>query len=490
MKQKTLFLLDIMPLLYRAHFATMGKKFGTTTGIDTRTTLVFFNYIFQVITEEKPGAIAAALDSKPKQREEVSTIYKANREKMPSEISDAFPYAMQLMKALNIPVLKEEGYEADDIIAAMAKNGAAKDYKVFIVSPDKDFAQMVNENIFLFRPAYKGAVMETLDTEGVKNKYGVPPHQVADFLALRGDSVDNIVGVKGIGDKTAAQLLSEFESIEALVENADKIKQPKIKESIVAAKDQLRDNKQLSLLTGDVDIDIDWNSLESQKPDVNELLPLLDELQFVRIKERLEKQGFIELSKESVEQASVEMIPIVEMQTMEAASQIYVNETVAIGYAEEQEKLLFFQQSWNRIIETDVKDEESFTAVIQKLEQQGLTIVGYQLKPLLKKIIKSGIEPSTQWIDITLAAYLLEPDAKIDWAYLKDKYELPAYNVASPVNITSYLPALPIAWSKIQVKLNEMQMDNLLFNIELPIQTVVARMELYGLRIDLDACRK
>src|SRR5215210_6044292 len=128
MKNKRLFLLDIMPLLYRAHFATIGKQFGTTTGIDTRTTLVFFNYVFQVLTEEKPDAVAAALDSKPKGRVEVSSTYKANREKMPSEIYTAFPYAMQLLNSLQIPVLKEEGLEADDVIASLAKKGAAMGY--------------------------------------------------------------------------------------------------------------------------------------------------------------------------------------------------------------------------------------------------------------------------------------------------------------------------------------------------------------------------
>src|SRR4051812_18976068 len=152
MQYKRLFLLDIMPLLYRAHFATIGKQFGTTTGIDTRTTLVFFNYIFQVLSEEKPDAIAAALDSKPKQRVAVSATYKANREKMPSEISAAFPYAMELLNSLHIPVVKEEGHEADDIIASMAKTAEAMGYTVYIVSPDKDFAQLVTDQIFLFRP--------------------------------------------------------------------------------------------------------------------------------------------------------------------------------------------------------------------------------------------------------------------------------------------------------------------------------------------------
>ncbi|HEX8356548.1 MAG TPA: 5'-3' exonuclease H3TH domain-containing protein, partial [Segetibacter sp.] len=293
MQNKKLFLLDIMPLLYRAHFATMGKNFGTTTGIDTRTTLVFFNYIFQVITEEKPDAIAAALDSRPKGRVAVSSIYKANREKMPSEISAAFPYALQLLESLHIPILKEEGYEADDVIAAMAKRGAEDGYTVFIVSPDKDFAQLVTDSIFLFRPAYKGAAMETLDVEGVKNKYGVAPNQMADYLALRGDSVDNIIGIKGIGDKTAASLLEAHGSVEKLIEQVELIKQPKIKEAIIAAKNQLIENKQLAVLTGDVDVAIDWNQITFQEPDESRLLPLLDELQFVKMKERLAKQHFI-----------------------------------------------------------------------------------------------------------------------------------------------------------------------------------------------------
>src|SRR3954468_16326718 len=137
MKDKKLFLLDVMPLLYRAHFATIGKQFGTTTGIDTRTILVFSNYIFQILTEEKPDAIAAALDSKPKGRVAVSSTYKANREKMPSEIAAAFPYAMHLLESLHIPVLKEEGFEADDVIAAVAKRGVTDGYAVYIVSPDK-----------------------------------------------------------------------------------------------------------------------------------------------------------------------------------------------------------------------------------------------------------------------------------------------------------------------------------------------------------------
>ncbi len=328
----------------------LRKQFGTTTGIDTRTTLVFYNYIFQVLTEEKPDAIAAALDSRAKQREAVSSAYKANREKMPSEISAAFPYALQLLESLDIPVFKEEGHEADDIIAAIAKRGAGMGYSVFIVSPDKDFAQLVTDNIFLFRPAYKGAAMETLDADGVKNKYGVGPYQIADYLALRGDSVDNIVGVKGIGDKTAAQLLSEYNSIEQLILEADSIKQPKVKESIIAYKDQLIENKRLAVLTGEVDVAIEWEAITIQKPDESKLLHLLDELQFARIRERLVKQGFIALEDDVNDKTETIKFAVVQLSPDEAITKLDQSKETAVGFLEQYPDRLFLIQDEDKSI--------------------------------------------------------------------------------------------------------------------------------------------
>jgi DNA polymerase-1 len=490
MQKKSLFLFDIMPLLYRAHFATMGKKFGTTTGIDTRTTLVFYNYIFQVLTEEKPDAVAAALDSRPKERVAVSSTYKANREKMPSEIAEAFPYAIQLLESLRIPILKVEGYEADDVIASLAKEGAGEGYKVFIVSPDKDFAQLVTDNIFLFRPAYKGAVMETLDVEGVRNKYGVSPGQIADYLALRGDSVDNIIGVKGIGDKTAAQLLSEFNSVEELIHNADRIKQQKVKEAIIAYKGQLVENKKLAVLSGDLEVPVEWENLSLSAPDEIKLLSLLNELQFVRIKERLVNQGFLKVDEEqeSIETAEVEVIKL----AVEEAVQKCKNEKIiVVGFSEKDVDVLFLMsQEASSIIEVVISNEQQWHTLIGFLDTDQCTKVGWQLKPLLKKIVELKVRLKSKWIDLSLAAYLLEPDAKIEWAYIKDKYELSQLPVAAPYSSFSYLSSLHEANKKIMSKIDQMGLSSLLLNIELPLQTVIARMETYGIRIDTAALKE
>jgi len=488
MENKKLFLLDVMPLLYRAHFATMGKKFGTTTGIDTRTSLVFFNYIFQVITEEKPDAIAAALDSKPKGRVAVSSTYKANREKMPSEIFEAFPYAMKLLEALNIPVLKEEGFEADDVIAAMAKRAANEGYTVFIVSPDKDFAQLVTNNIFLFRPAYKGAVMETLDVEGVKSKYGVPPNQIADYLALRGDTVDNIAGVKGIGDKTAAQLLANYHSIEELVEEVDSIKQPKVKEAIIEYKDKLIENKHLALLTGDIDVTVEWNDIKFHEPDEEKLLPLLDELQFARIKERLAKLNFIKVEESVTDKNETAKVHVVTISLEDVLTKLEQTKEIAIGFLEAKSDRLFVTtKTDNSIYEIILNNVSDWQILVVFLDKNDVTKTGWQLKPLLKKIIGLGIELKSEWIDLSLAAYLLESDAKIDWQYLKDKYQLTEHAVEESYAKLSYLPSIPEAADKIKSKMEEMELLHLFFKIELPLQSVITKMELHGLRIDLNA---
>jgi DNA polymerase I len=334
MRKNTLYILDVMPLLFRAHFATIGKRFANSSGIDTRISLVFFNYIFQVLNEERPGAIAAVLDSKPQQREEASSgSYKANREKMPGEISEAFPYVMRLLKALRIPVFKEQGYEADDIIATLAEKAARLGYTVYIVSPDKDLAQLVSKKIFLFRPAYKGATLETLDEEGVRKKFGVVPDQIPDFLALKGDAVDNIPGVPGIGDKTAAALLEEHGSVENLLKNVSNVKQQKIRESLMNAREQVIKARQLTLLARDVDITVRWEDLEVKGANEEQLFELLDELEFNRIKERIRKQGIAGQAPAALKADQPAMhVNVKTISITELRKQLKGTKEVAIGY--------------------------------------------------------------------------------------------------------------------------------------------------------------
>lgn len=488
MKDKKLFLLDVMPLLYRAHFATMGKRFGTTTGIDTRTTLVFFNYIFQVLTGEKPDAVAAALDSKSK-RVDVSATYKANRQKMPSEITTAFPYAMKLLESLRIPVLKQEGREADDLIAAMTRQGAERGYKIFIVSPDKDLAQLVSGDVFLFRPAYKGAVMETLDAAGVKDKWGVEPHQIADYLALRGDSVDNIAGIKGIGDKTAAQLLSAYHSIEELIEKAGSVKPPKVQEAILENKEQLLQNKQLTMLTADLDLQVDWDAMGIRLPDAGKLLPLLDELQFEKMKERLAKLGFIEAAGDTVAQAETTAMGVVQMDVTEALKKGKGTKEVAIGFLEQAADRLFLLPAGSKQLWEITLDDAGWERLIPFLDREGIIKTGWQLKPFLKRIGRLQIGLKSRWTDLSLAVYLLEPDAKVEWKTIRDKYGLQEFDIEGYDPALSYLPSLPEAYRKIMDDMEKMKLSQLFSGIEQPLEPVIAAMELHGIGVDLPALK-
>lgn len=313
--------------------------------------------------------------------------------------------------------------------------------------------------------------METLDAEGVRNKYGVAPKQIADYLALRGDSVDNIVGIKGIGDKTAAQLLEQYHSIDELIEQADSIKQPRIKESIIEAANQLIENKQLVVLTGDVDVTIEWDDIITQQPDESKLLPLLDELQFAKIRERLMKQGFINAENNVNDKAESAKVLVVPLSLDEAFTKLEQSKETAVGFSEQHVDLLFLMQNAGKsIYEICLTNDADWNRLIHFLDNSSISKAGWQLKPLLKKISGLDIYLKSEWIDLSLAAYLLEPDAKIEWSFIKDKYQLTEFSVDAPYHHLSYLPSIIEAHVKIMSKINDMDLPELYFNIELPLQ--------------------
>jgi DNA polymerase-1 len=223
MSKKKLFLLDVFPILYRAHFAMINQSLVNAAGINTAPILGFCNYLFQIIFKEQPSHIAAAFDSYSLERKTTMSDYKANREKAPEDIMSSVGYVKALIDALNIPKIEAEGFEADDVIGTLAIEAAQEGFEVFMVTPDKDFAQLVSEHIFLYKPPYKGVNFDVLDIKKVEEKYGVPPEQIADLLALKGDPVDNIPGVPKIGEKTAIELLKKFGSVEMLLERKEEV---------------------------------------------------------------------------------------------------------------------------------------------------------------------------------------------------------------------------------------------------------------------------
>ena len=290
MAQNRLFLLDAYALIFRGYYAFIKNPRINSKGLDTSAILGFTNSLFDVIKRERPDYLAVAFDKGGSQvRNEMFSEYKANRSETPEAIKIAVPYIQNLLKALQIPVVELEGFEADDIIGTLAKQAEKEDFQVFMVTPDKDFAQLVSENIFMYRPARMGNDIEIWGIPEVQKKFEIErPEQVIDYLGMMGDSVDNIPGLPGVGDKTAKKFLAQYGSMEALLENTHELK-GKMKENIEANKDLGILSKKLARILLDVPVQFDAKSYVLSKPDVGAVKELFQELEFRRLGETFVK---------------------------------------------------------------------------------------------------------------------------------------------------------------------------------------------------------
>lgn len=287
MSSSRLFLLDGMALVYRAHFAFIQAPRITSKGFNTSAIFGFCNSLLEVLYKEKPDYIGVAFDThEPTFRHEQNANYKANRPDTPNEILAAIPYIHKILAAMGIPELSVPGFEADDVIGTLAKKAAKQGIKTYMMTPDKDFCQLVEENILCYRPKRVGNEIEILDIQGVIDKFGVPPAQVPDVLGLWGDAVDNIKGIPGIGEKTAKKLIQEYGSIENLIQNADKLK-GKLKENVIQYAQQGLESKALATIHTDVPIELDLNKLKTTPFNEPELKAIFEELEFKTLSKRL-----------------------------------------------------------------------------------------------------------------------------------------------------------------------------------------------------------
>lgn len=291
---KTLYLLDGMALIYRAHFAFIRNPIVNSKGFNTSAVFGYANTILDLIKNRNPTHIAVAFDtSAPTQRHIDFPEYKAQREEMPEDLRAAIPKIYEITKAFNIPAIKKDGYEADDIIGTLAKRFVRENFEVYMVTPDKDFAQLVETSVYLYRPRRQGSEAEIMGIEEVKEKWGVDaPEQIIDLLGLWGDSVDNIPGVPGIGQKTGSKLLQQFGSMENILASTDQLK-GKQKENLENFADQARISRKLATIWTDSPIDVSVEELEIQKPDEALLKPLLVEMEFNAMGQRLYGDNFI-----------------------------------------------------------------------------------------------------------------------------------------------------------------------------------------------------
>ncbi|NPA37622.1 MAG: DNA polymerase I [Chlorobi bacterium] len=286
--KKKLFLLDAYALIFRAYYAFIRNPRKTSKGLNTSAVFGFVNSLLEILEKEKPTHIAVAFDPPgPTFRHKMFPEYKAQREETPEDIRKAVPYIKKLLEAFNIPVIEVEGFEADDVIGTLSRIASEKGFETYMVTPDKDYAQLVSDNVFMFKPRSKGGGNEVWGVEEIKEKFGVEkPEQVIDILALWGDAADNIPGCPGVGEKRAKDLIAEYGSVDGIYENIDKLK-GKQKENMVNFRDQVDLSKKLVVIEKNIPEDFDPDAFRYEKPDLEKVMSLMDELEFRNLKERV-----------------------------------------------------------------------------------------------------------------------------------------------------------------------------------------------------------
>lgn len=302
-EQKRLFLLDAFALIFRGYYALIKNPRINSKGMDTSAIMGFMNSLLDVIRREKPDYLAVCFDKGGSvDRKEIFPEYKANRDATPDAIRIAVPYIQNILKAMDIPVVVLPGFEADDIIGTLAKQAEKEDYKVYMVTPDKDFGQLVSENIFMYRPARMGNGIEIWGIPEIQKRFGVQrPEQVIDYLGMMGDASDNIPGLPGVGDKTARKFLEQFDSMEGLLANTDKLK-GKMKEKVEANGDLGLLSKKLATIDINCDVTFNAEDYKLSAPNSEEVQVIFEELEFRRLREQ-----FLKLFAPQQEEAPVEI---------------------------------------------------------------------------------------------------------------------------------------------------------------------------------------
>ena len=433
-----------MALVYRAHFAFSKNPIINSKGLNTSAVYGFLNTLLELLNKETPTHIAIAFDTKaPTFRSEIFSEYKANRERQPEDIQVAIPIIKQLIKYLKIEILEKDGYEADDVIGTVSSKLSNKDNTtVFMMTPDKDFAQLVSDNVFLYKPAFMGRGVDILGVKDVLQKFNISRvDQVIDFLGLQGDSVDNIPGIRGVGPKTAQKLLFEYGSVEGILKNKEKIT-GSVGDKVRANADDAVLSKKLATIKKDVPIELDLEMLRIKDSDSENLVKLLDDLEFRTIKNRMVSQGIIHEKKN--EQLSFFDSDIKKKEKLNVSYEIvdadhidqFVKkillsdelcidtETSSLNIEEaEIAGIAFSNKEYYAYYVPTIKDRQE---IINKLkpvfESKSIKFIGHNLKYDLQILKKYGIEAPINIFDTMIAHYLINPETSHKLDVLSENY--------------------------------------------------------------------
>lgn len=546
---KKLFLIDAYALIYRAYFAFIKNPRINSQGLNTSAILGFVNTLEDVLKREKPSHLGVAFDpSGPTFRHEAFEAYKAQRESTPEDIKKAVPYIKNILKAYNIPIYEVSGYEADDVIGTLSKQAAKQGFTVYMLTPDKDYGQLVEENIFMYRPKHSGGY-EILGVEEVKAKYGLDNQkQVIDLLGLMGDSSDNIPGCPGVGEKTAVKLLQEFGSIENLLANTDKLKGA-LKTKVESNIDQIKFSRFLATIKTDTPIEINEEELTIKDPNLKELLSLFQELEFrtliskysessptptpkkaepkqlslFDLFEEAEKVEEIADETADFERKSIQNTPhsytLVNNSNLAnfiedlSTQNTFCFDTETTGLNVHNDRLLGLSFSWKETEGYYIPVNESNKSVILKalkpiFENPNTKKIGQNMKFDLMVLAVNGINLKGELCDCMIAHYLLQPELKHGMDYLAEvylNYETIHYEdlVGAKGKKQLTLEEVPMEkvcdyaaedaditlrlWNILSEKIQQEKLEHLFYHIEMPLMKCLAKMELNGVRIDSNA---
>jgi DNA polymerase-1 len=527
---KKLFLLDAYALIYRAHFAFTKTPRINSKGHNTSVPFGFTNTLLEVIQKQKPTHIGVAFDTTAKTfRDDIYAEYKSTRQETPEDIRYGIPICKEIISGFNIPILELDGYEADDIIGTLATQACTQGFEVFMMTPDKDFGQLVNECVFLYKPAYMGNVVDVLGVKEVCEKWDIENvSQVRDMLGLQGDTSDNIPGVPGIGPKTAAILLKKYGSVENIVAHAVELK-GKQKELFEKYGEQALLSKKLATIITDVPVAFSEEQLQYKGPDVEKLKPIFDELEFKGIAARAfgdtgkstlppppvnpqlsmfgkasttgevpEKQIFNEskvnyyladlpeVRRALVEKLRAQKLIAVETISDDAANFNYRLKGMAFAFCENEA----------HFVPVSSAEEAEHIALEFKavFESENIAKVGHNLKATMLMLKKYGVDVCGALFDHMLAHYLIEPEAShslqvlcsqyLDYDLLADPDSKQKNQVCERVDKILQLK------TPVEKDLETRTHTTLMRDIEMPLAKVLASMEFEGVKVDVQALNK
>lgn len=510
-----------MALIFRAYYAMIKSPRITSKGVNTSAILGFTNTLVEIIKNEKPTHIAVSFDTgAPTLRHADFPEYKANRDSTPSEIIESIPYIKSILSAFNIPVISLDGYEADDVIGTIAKKAEIEGFTVYMMTSDKDYGQLVSDNIYMYKPAKFGQKAEVVGVKEICEKYSIAePEELIDILGLWGDASDNIPGVPNIGEVKAKKLVQQFHSIENIYQHIEEVENEKLRQTLIDNQDKAIMSKMLATIILDVPVSIDFEAMKMQQPQIDQLKSIFNELEFRALSQRIFKDlgdnskqttmapdlfSVLEQPKEEPSEFQCfEKCPhhFQQIYNIGDIANITPNQSLFFEWILINEKIAGFafcttkETIYYHLLERQNSSYQDLFKFIFKNER---TIISYQIKETYKILKKIKLNYTATFFDIQIAHYLIQPERSHLIERLAEFYlnytplkEIENSDLKRIIEITNekveiYSALYPLLIE--EMKQNDLQ--SLFEKIEMPLAEVLADMELTGVKLDVDELTK